>query len=84
MATLSLEEKESWLQHKVTKHIIKQLEEDVERIKDSWVAGCYTDNDAYGTIQLNSEASGKAQTLTEIIDFMKDVIDHDFEVLPDA
>jgi hypothetical protein len=37
-------------------------------VKDEWANGTFTSSDIYGTLQLNSEAIGKARLLEDLLE----------------
>lgn len=67
LAILDLVNKEDivqWKMQPVTKALLSMVREDLNDIKDAWVEGVYTGEDANQTIQLNSQALGKAEALS--------------------
>lgn len=61
----SAEEARGWVSMGVSKYYKAQLVEKLEVIKDNWVNGDYTGSSIEETIQLNSEALGKAGAIAE-------------------
>ena len=49
----------------------RQLQQDVQDIKDAWANGNYTGESAEATLQLNAEAIGKVSTCESIIEFIE-------------
>jgi hypothetical protein len=59
------EEVRGWLSLPAGKYYKAQLIEKLEDLKDGWVSGQYTGNSIEETVQLNSEALGKAGAIAE-------------------
>lgn len=66
--------KEEWKHSDITKRLVKQLNEDLESIKEKWLRGAYTHETVEGTAQLNAEALGKAQAISDILYFIEEQI----------
>ena len=61
------EEVRGWLDQSVGKYHINQLNQMVTDLKDAWASGDFTGMTNEKTIQLNSEAIGKAQQIGTIL-----------------
>lgn len=58
-----------WKTNPVTVELFDFFSRSREVIKDQWLQGAFTAEEGSGTIQLNSEAIGKAKLLDELCDF---------------
>lgn len=62
--------KSEWQADQTTINLLKYLKEDKQNILEQWAGGSYTHETAEGTCQLNSQALGKAEALTDIINWI--------------
>ena len=67
----------AWQGSEVTKYLLSVLEENLEDIKDGWVDGDYTNEDALATVQRNASAHGTAYALRTLIDQIRGLNDED-------
>lgn len=61
------EQARGWLSQRVGKYHKAVLFEKLEDLKDCWMNGDYTGESTEATIQMNSEALGKAQAYADVI-----------------
>ena len=73
------EEARGWLGMGVGKYHKAQIVERLEDLKDNWVNGDYTGETVEATIQLNSEALGKAQAYADILLILEEMTEDDEE-----
>ena len=52
----------------MTEQVFLFLENLRQLVKDEWANGTFTSSDIYGTLQLNSEAIGKARLLEDLLE----------------
>ena len=64
-----------WKQHKVTKFLIKRLEDDTQEIKEMWAQGAYTLESESGTLQVNSQALGSLKAIGDLLDYLEGDMD---------
>ena len=64
-----------WKQHKVTKHLVKELEDTLEGVKEEWANGGFTLESESGTLQLNSRALGNIKALGQLLDYIEGDMD---------
>ena len=66
---------QEWKQNKVSKYLMKRLEEDRKELMEMWAAGQFTAPDQSATIQLNSRALGMFAALEQVEDFLESDMD---------
>ena len=52
----------------MTEQVFRFLDNLRQLAKDEWANGTFTSSDIYGTLQLNSEAIGKARLLEDLLE----------------
>lgn len=63
----SAEECRGWISQSVGKYYKNILFEKLEDLKESWVNGDFTGETTEETVQMNSEALGKAQAFADVL-----------------
>ena len=67
--------KQEWLQHDITKDLIKELKDIITTLKDEWAAGGFTAESAEGTVQRNAKAIGQVEALESALEFITSVVE---------
>lgn len=62
-----------WLGHDLTRDLIKTLSEDIDLMKDRWVAGSFTGASFDETAQLNAKALGIVESLERVLEYITSV-----------
>lgn len=65
--------KQEWLQHDITKDLIKELKDIITTLKDEWASGAFTAESAEGTVQRNAKAIGQVEALESTLEFITSV-----------
>jgi hypothetical protein len=71
------EEAKGWINMGVGKYHKAQIIEKLEDLKDNWVNGDYTAETVEATIQMNSEALGKAQAYADVLLTIEEMTEDD-------
>lgn len=67
--------KQEWLQHDITKDLIKEIKDVITTLKDEWSSGAFTAESAEGTVQRNAQALGQVQALENTLDYITSVVE---------
>lgn len=62
-----------WANHPLTKALVLKLQLENQNVMEMWAAGNFTHEEAFGTIQLNSKALGKAEVCIEIREWLDEL-----------
>lgn len=64
-----------WLQHDISKDLIKVIKDDIELLKDQWAKGAFTGETQDATAQKNAKAIGQVETLEVLLELITSVED---------
>lgn len=65
------EERAAWTDSPLTKSLRLYLRAQEELLKEKWAAGDYTGEQAYDTIQMNSQSIGHTQAYMDVLDVLE-------------
>ena len=77
LSLTSQSERKSWLTHPCTRAQIYFLQAELLELLEGWGSGNYTAESVEGTVQLNSEALGKYQQMSWILDWVEGIADEE-------